>query len=205
MATGSNDDWSETSPTAAEVVSAGAAEIRYLRGSVRQRLLKEHVEPDAVNVGGEHLAGSAVSYIGDYSEAFPLVRPDGVTTLTTEDLGRLAYDTDSAFFYILTNHVGPVWTQVSANPMTPATYEGEESITFPNGLVIKHGTKTSTEVIDTVEFAAAFDTACVSVQITQLNTNPLNYNLRAYSYTVGGFLWNSAVKGYKCSWLAIGY
>ena len=88
---------------------------------------------------------------------------------------------------------------------TPSVYAGEESITFPNGLVIKHGTKTSTAVIDTVEFAADFDTACVNVQITQLSLTTLSYNLRAYSYTVGGFLWNSVVKGYRCSWLAIGY
>ncbi len=66
MANPNADAWDETSPAAGDVVFVGAAQIRNLRGAVRQRFLKEHVAPAASNVGGEHKAGSAVSYIGDY-------------------------------------------------------------------------------------------------------------------------------------------
>ena len=66
MANGSSEDLGETFPAGAEMVSAGAAEIRFLRAAARTRLLKEHVEPAAENVGGEHKAGSAMIYIGDY-------------------------------------------------------------------------------------------------------------------------------------------
>ncbi len=169
MANGDADAWDETSPAAGDVVSVGAAQIRYLRGAVRQRLLKEHVEPAAGNVGGEHKAGSAVSYIGDYSGAFPTLRPDGATTLTADDLGRLAYNTDDGQYRILTNHVGPVWSIPGYTPTT--VYDGEESITFPNGLILKHGFKTQAGVTDVVAFDEAFPNALISVTVTIDNSS----------------------------------
>lgn len=113
MAHTDTDGWNENYPAASESVSYGDNEIVFLRGAVRTRLLKEHVEPAAANAGGEHLAGSAKVYIGDYSVAFPTQRPDAATNFTADDLGRIAYDTDSGGFKVLTNHVGPVWTPLS--------------------------------------------------------------------------------------------
>ena len=52
----------------------------------------------------------------------------------------------------------------SAPNFTPSTYAGEESVTLPNGLIMKMGTFTSTSDGDeTFSFGAAFPTACVSV------------------------------------------
>ena len=52
----------------------------------------------------------------------------------------------------------------STDGFTPSTYSGEESVTFPNGLIIKFGTFTSTSDGDqTFSFDTAFPTACVSV------------------------------------------
>lgn len=47
---------------------------------------------------------------------------------------------------------------------TPTSYAGEQSITFPNGLIFKHGIVSSLNAGDpkTVNFAAAFPTAVVS-------------------------------------------
>lgn len=51
--------------------------------------------------------------------------------------------------------------------MTPSSYAGEESITFPNGMILKQG-----YVVDsgtgttTVTFASAFPTASISCQVT---------------------------------------
>jgi len=110
MAHTSGDEWNEAYPTNAEAVAGGASEIRLLRTAVKQRLLKEHVTPAADNVGGEHKAGSAVCFIGDYSEAFPTLRPDEATNFTADDLGRLAYNTDDDNFYVLTDHDPVTWT-----------------------------------------------------------------------------------------------
>lgn len=80
-------NWSESSPALNEPRRDGAAEIVALRGAVRTRLLKEHVEPAAAGVGGEHLPGSAKAY--QYNASAPTLRPDGSTAFTSADEGRL--------------------------------------------------------------------------------------------------------------------
>ena len=49
----------------------------------------------------------------------------------------------------------------SAN-WTPTSYAGEESITFPNGLIFKQGTVAASTNPQTITFGAAFPTAAVS-------------------------------------------
>ena len=88
MANSNGNDWDETSPALNQARRLGAAEIANLRKAVRQRLLKEHVEPDTANEGGEHKAGSAMCFIGNTE---PTVRPDGTTPLDADDKGRLWY------------------------------------------------------------------------------------------------------------------
>lgn len=69
--------------------------------------------------------------------------------------------------------------QVDTQNMTPATYAGEESITFPNGLIFKHGYIVKGSNPTTVTFAAAFPTGVVSAQITGLRNASASDN---YSY-----------------------
>ncbi len=57
----------------------------------------------------------------------------------------------------------------SAN-YTPTGYAGGESVTFPNGLILKHGFKSRAGTETTVTFAVAFPTSCKSVTATQYNT-----------------------------------
>ncbi len=52
----------------------------------------------------------------------------------------------------------------SAN-YTPTSYAGEESITFPNGLVFKHGIISESSGDNVIAFDAAFGTAIVSVNV----------------------------------------
>jgi len=111
MANTSEDDWGETYPANAEMVTAGAAEIRLLRAAVRNRIEKEHVLPASSGVGGEHKDGSAKIYIGDFTtttsgDTLPTQRPDETTTLTVDDAGRLAYDTADGKVYL---YDGSTW------------------------------------------------------------------------------------------------
>lgn len=112
MGTTNADEWSVLYPANAEMVAQGAAEIRFLKTAIGQRLLKEHIALAAGNAGGEHKAGSAMIYIEDY-EGDPdtnlTERPDG-TTFTVTDLGRICYDTSDNNFYILTDHSPITWT-----------------------------------------------------------------------------------------------
>ena len=89
---------------------------------------------------------------------------------------------------------------------TPSTYNGGESVTLPNGLIMKMGSTSS----KTVSYGAAFPTAAVSVTIC--HQNPFNDNIGNAS-----FVTSSSASGFTISsgrsvsgtgnwfWQAIGY
>jgi hypothetical protein len=54
---------------------------------------------------------------------------------------------------------------------TPSSYAGEESVTLPNGLIMKMGisSSVSTNASLTVNFGAAFNAAPITVQLTKLS------------------------------------
>ena len=87
--------WDENYPDINDVYGNACFEIRDLRKGVRIRLEKEHSTIGVSSAGGEHKQGSAVSYAGDYSSAWPTKRPDGITSLSSADTGRMAIDTGS--------------------------------------------------------------------------------------------------------------
>jgi hypothetical protein len=83
---GTGAGWDETAPADTDAASNGAKEIRDLRIGIAARFAKEHVDPAAASVGGEHAAGSAKAY---YGGAAPTKRPDGTTNLSSGDAGRI--------------------------------------------------------------------------------------------------------------------
>ena len=103
--------WTESQPANTDARNLGAQEIRGLRTGLRTRLEKEHVLPAASNVGGEHIAGSAVAYRQDGE---PTNRPDPITStsLTSADNGRLWFDSnDNNKLYV---YADPDWVAVGA-------------------------------------------------------------------------------------------
>lgn len=94
----------------------------------------------------------------------------------------------------------------SAN-YTPTSYAGEESITFPNGLIMKQGLKTLDGNTTTVTFAAAFPTACTRVIVTPSITggDPSN-NANAHTFAAATFkIYLFGGSGQTINWFAIGY
>lgn len=87
--------WDESYPDIDDVYGQSFLEIRDLRKGMRIRLEKEHNTIGISGAGGEHKQGSAISYAGNYSAAWPEHRPDGTTDLTAADTGRIALDTTS--------------------------------------------------------------------------------------------------------------
>lgn len=92
---------------------------------------------------------------------------------------------------------------------TPSTYAGEESVTFPNGLVMKWGKKNCTGDGNTaVSFGTGFPTACVNVQCTHnfSITVTNDSGVAAISVSQGGFTIRNG-EGYAGDifWQAIGY
>jgi hypothetical protein len=98
------------------------------------------------------------------------------------------------------------YVDASAPTFVPASYAGEESVTLPNGLIMKMGSTTS----KTVNYGTAFPGGCVSVTIAHRNP---------YSDTYGNasFVDSSSLSGFTISsgrtvsgsgswfWQAIGY
>jgi len=54
--------------------------------------------------------------------------------------------------------------------MTPSTYAGEESVTYPNGEIVKRGYKAKTGASDTITFAVAFPNGVVAGFLTSQHT-----------------------------------
>lgn len=95
--------WNVDTPVGASPRKDGAAEILGLRKGMELRYEKEHVllaavgsGPDLATGGGEHKKGSAMAYFEDGAPS--LTRPDGATTLTSADSGRLAVDTTGSTY-----------------------------------------------------------------------------------------------------------
>ena len=92
---------------------------------------------------------------------------------------------------------------------TPSTHTGEESVTFPNGLIMKFG-NTTVSVSDTiVTFASAFPHACVTVVACGGNpTDTLwDYALYTSNLSVSSFKLRVRIPARQTPirWIAIGY
>jgi hypothetical protein len=101
------------------------------------------------------------------------------------------------------------YVDASAQTFVPASYNGEESVTLPNGLIMKFGSKSVPgDGTATVSFVTAFSTAILQVQLTIKTSIPLNSDagLSATSQTVNGFtIQNGSYGTETVSWMAIGY
>ncbi len=92
---------------------------------------------------------------------------------------------------------------------TPSTYAGEESVTLPNGLIMKFGYKATVATNDSISFSVAFPTVCVNVSATTAEANSTaRWPMKVSSLAVGGFdikHGNSTVTNHGAYWQAIGY
>lgn len=124
--TGAND-WDEGHPLITDPRRDGAGEILNLRKAVRLRLDKEHSASASSGEGGEHKQGSAVAYV---SNTAPTLRPDGSTSLDSDDEGRLWYEEDTGYLHYWT---GAAWTQITDGP-TPqiAQFEKNNAAALPS-------------------------------------------------------------------------
>lgn len=143
------------------------------------------------NAGAVTIANDAVT--GDkISDSAAL--PDGVTATT-----QSASD----------NSTKVATTAFVRNGFSPVSYTGGESVTFPNGLIMKWGSQTVTgDSQGTVTFGAAFPNACISAQATLAFDGFQNndagcgvFNLGTTGLTLrNGFGLSGAI-----NWFAIGY
>jgi hypothetical protein len=98
----------------------------------------------------------------------------------------------------------------SAPNFTPSTYAGGESVTLPNGLIMKWGKLNPSDGNNTVTYGTAFPTATVNVQYARFKALPYNVyedNNAVTSESASGFdiyVTNASSYG-TVAWQAIGY
>lgn len=132
MALGDGTAWDETSPSNSSLIANGDDEIRDVRVGVRKRIEKEHTTPAGSGVGGEHREGSAKVYnVG----STPTKRPDGTTTLDSNDEGRLWMNSTTKE---LKHYNGTSWEQILLNnPFAILLDDGTPSTTTPGSWGIR--------------------------------------------------------------------
>lgn len=122
----------ETSPANGDNPSAGAGKIRELKVEVGDRGNREHTWAGTTAADGIHRAGSAKVY---FTTATPTLQPDGTTTLTTTDKGRLYYKSSTGSVLLIHNGTGFVSTGVTLS--TSQTIYGAK--TFKSAAVFSGG------------------------------------------------------------------
>lgn len=113
-------EWNTTVPDGNQPHGNDYNEHRQTKLAIDNRIKKEHVAfadySSSNYVGGEHKAGSAVIYFGDYSssskgDSLPTNKPDGATALDSADYGRLAYDTDATYGGVMYIYTAAGWVE----------------------------------------------------------------------------------------------
>ena len=87
---------------------------------------------------------------------------------------------------------------------TPSTYNGEDSVTFPNGLIMKWGISFLSSGTATVAFPVAFPNACINITANGAKADSSS-NLGITAFDKLGFTSNNASVNIDYHWQAIGY
>jgi len=119
----------ENTPVSGDAVSVTPSQFTTFKGAVRERLIKEHVMNLASGLSsddGWHVNGSAKLY---YGTSDPTTRPDGTTSLTSADYGRMYFNSTTKYLKV---YDGGSWT-------TPIPPDGTSTATV-NMLVKRDST-----------------------------------------------------------------
>lgn len=152
------------------------------------------------------------------SNSVPLARISGLTTtqfaasvVDTDD--TLAADSDtrlpsqSAVKDYVTNTIS---ARVGATTMSPISYAAEESVTLPNGFIIKQGsTAVSSNGNNTITFGTAFPTTCVNAIACGGKSSETDYDYQLITHTFAAATFQVrtrlADRHTPVRWVAFGY
>lgn len=124
-----------------------------------------------VNVGqnGTALIGSQFLYMSDGSTNIPAGK------VIAGRYYSVRYDLSGTKFVLIDNNI-----------YVPEVYTGQESITFPNGLILKIGIIANSANPTTVSFATAFSTI-ISVSVTRQNAIQVDQDVVVNNVTASSF------------------
>lgn len=120
------------------------------------------VDGDGSTTGTVYVTSGGVLSVGVIEDANIGTNEVGITKLAqiadNKVLGNISGGT--------ANVTEVATTDISKAGFDPSTYAAEESVTLPNGMVMKMGRTGVTGTTSAITFGTAFDTAIVSVQVT---------------------------------------
>ena len=180
------NEWNASHPIDHTKIGDIPGEIRKLKDSTKDQLSHEHEAPvDGDATGSEHSSGSAVAFEGTST---PTARPGGTALADNAiDRGRLWLD-DNSDPPLLKRWTGAAFTEAvqALGGFSPAAYVGGESITFPNGFILKFGYVASIAAsgTETVTFDTAFPTNVVAALGCVEHTAVLGGNTNIYVSTL---------------------
>lgn len=96
-------------------------------------------------------------------------------------------------------------TSITANTLvfSPSTYTGGESVTLPNGLIMKMGS--TSNYTGQITFGTAFPNGVISICLTCVDTTDLDGNATITSSSPASFNYTSQLGTTSIFWQAIGY
>ena len=166
-------------------------------------------------VGFEHIEvedGGTVSFTSDannilgsttYSSPLNVINTDGSIIKDNSQPIQSIENWDSTYTTVSANSAS--W--IGSGDFTPATYAGEESVTLPNGMIMKMGTIfINDNTTNTLTFGTAFPTAIVSATVTPSinNVNDQKAHIRTQSIS-SMIITNTGTQDGNINWIAIGY
>lgn len=167
--------------------------------------------PKLASIATDSVIGRTTAATG-VPEVVPIVGATGVGLLIDDDNLADASDLSGATQGSVKAYVD------SGGGFSPSSYIGGESVTLPNGLIIKTGTVADalldmSATVATISFASAFTNGVVSVQLTMTTTETAGLqdnHLAATSVSTNGFAIQSGStstgsRTYGAQWMAIGY
>ena len=96
------------------------------------------------------------------------------------------------------------YVDATAGGFTPSTYAGEDSVTFPNGLIMKWGISNLGSAGGTVAFPVPFPAACINITANGAQADATS-NLGITAFDELGFTHNNASANVNYHWQAIGH
>jgi hypothetical protein len=160
----------------------------------------------AASIGTADIADDAITpaLIADNAVTTPAILDANVTFAKLTDViddDTMATATDTT---LATSESIKAYVDSSAQTFVPASYAGEESVTLPNGLIMKFGTVTSNGGVQSFTFATAFPTACLNLQGQRSGASDDTVNLSYTALSSTGWTMNP-ISAATYSWTAFGY
>ena len=233
-----NDTFDKATPTGSDDPAEADDRMREIKGAVQERENVDHYWPlTGTEVSdtdaGEHrkvtlrvasaptaVADKGIVYAKDVSAKAELFYRDedgNEIQITTGGVLNVSTLQDGAVLAAATEAADPARTVAdkafvdavdSADDFTPSAYAGEESVTLPNGMIMKMGQTARTDNNTAVAFGDAFPNAVISIIVTAQDdtTTSLIETPTVNIPTVNGFsIYAEQFRYDPYHWIAIGH